>query len=194
MLCLISRQRESSAELQAGQCADGIAEYNPTMIENFLEFRRGFGALVCGQVGFATQVDGIKRAEERMDTDTRRAQFIGNGSLHQFQSLTGVTMIQRQARAQHGQVAEFDRSVLREPTLQFIGAWDESPESAGAKATPYEASRSFDSFSAAAARFRPSEALPKKASRTAAPASHRPALFQLSRLLSLVARAARHDS
>ncbi len=41
---LISRQDESSAQLQARQCAYGVADNDPAVIENFLEFRGGFGA------------------------------------------------------------------------------------------------------------------------------------------------------
>jgi hypothetical protein len=39
--------------LQVRQRADGIADNNAAVIENFLEFRGGFGASVGGQVGLA---------------------------------------------------------------------------------------------------------------------------------------------
>ncbi len=59
-LVLISRQSERSAELQVRQCADGIADHDPPVSENFLEFPGGFDALVCGQIGLATHIDRIE--------------------------------------------------------------------------------------------------------------------------------------
>jgi hypothetical protein len=42
------------------QCADGIAGNDAAVIENFLELRSGFNALVCGLIGPATHVDRIE--------------------------------------------------------------------------------------------------------------------------------------
>src|ERR1017187_10316770 len=78
---LISRHGERSAELQVCQWADGIADHDAAMIENLLEFRGGFGALVCGQIGEATDIDRIEGPEETMDAAARRAQLKGNGDL-----------------------------------------------------------------------------------------------------------------
>jgi hypothetical protein len=58
----VSRQCERSAELQVRQRAYGIADHDPAVIENFLEFPGGFGALVFGQIGLAT-VQCKKRAK-----------------------------------------------------------------------------------------------------------------------------------
>ena len=59
----------------------GIADDDSAVIENFLEFRGGFGALVRGQIGFTTHIDWIERPEEPMKAAARRAQIIGNGDL-----------------------------------------------------------------------------------------------------------------
>ena len=86
----ISRQRERSAQLQVRQCADGIAGNDPAMIENFLEFRSGFGALVCSQIGQAAHIDGIEDSEEPRSAAERRPQIIGHGDFQQFDGLGRV--------------------------------------------------------------------------------------------------------
>ena len=43
----VSRQSQRPAELQVRQRADGVADHDPAVIENLLEFRGGLGALVC---------------------------------------------------------------------------------------------------------------------------------------------------
>ncbi len=60
------------------QRADGIAQDNSAVIENFLEFRGGLGALVCGQISLATHIDRIKGPEVRMEGGARRPQLIRN--------------------------------------------------------------------------------------------------------------------
>ena len=107
-LGLISRQSERSAELQVRQCADGIADHDPAVIENLLEFRGGFGALVCGQIGLATHIDRIEGPEESVNAAARRAQFIGNGDLQQFDSLGRLAMVQCEKCAKRRQVTESD--------------------------------------------------------------------------------------
>jgi hypothetical protein len=77
-LGLVSRQRERSAELQVRRGADGIADNGPAMIENLLEFHGGIGALVCGQIGQATHIEGIERPRSY---HVCCAAFIGNGGL-----------------------------------------------------------------------------------------------------------------
>ena len=37
----------------------GVANHDPAMIQNFLEFAGGFGAMVGGQKRLATQIDGV---------------------------------------------------------------------------------------------------------------------------------------
>ena len=69
----ISRQRECSAELQARQRADGIADHNPAVIENLLEFCRRFDSPMCGQMRFATHIDRIKGPEDRNKAARRDA-------------------------------------------------------------------------------------------------------------------------
>ena len=59
-LGLFSRHSERSAELQARHCTYGIADNDPAVIKNFLEFRGGFGALAPGQIGRAAHIDRIE--------------------------------------------------------------------------------------------------------------------------------------
>jgi hypothetical protein len=40
--------------------ADGIADHNIAAIDNFLEFRDGFGALMCGEICQAAHIDRIE--------------------------------------------------------------------------------------------------------------------------------------
>ena len=57
---LIARQRVGPAELHVCKCANGIAEHDTPMIENFLEFRNGLDALMCDQIGQATDIGGVE--------------------------------------------------------------------------------------------------------------------------------------
>jgi hypothetical protein len=47
-LVLVACEYVGASKLQMRQCAYGIAENDPSMVENFLEFRAGFGALMRG--------------------------------------------------------------------------------------------------------------------------------------------------
>ena len=49
-----------SADLEMRECPDGFVEHNSAMVEDFLELGSGFVALMRGQIGFATHVDGIE--------------------------------------------------------------------------------------------------------------------------------------
>src|ERR1022692_4799230 len=79
-LGLISRHGERSAELQVCQGADGIADHDPAVIENLLEFRGGFGALVCRQIGQAPHIDWIEGPEVAIKAAARGSQLIGRGN------------------------------------------------------------------------------------------------------------------
>jgi hypothetical protein len=57
--------------LQVRQCAYGIAENDAGVIEDFLEFRGRFGALVRGQICLATHVNRIEGAEESIKGGAR---------------------------------------------------------------------------------------------------------------------------
>ena len=60
------------------------------MIENFLEFAGGFGALMCGQIGKATDIGRVEitGAQEKLKTACGwTPEFIGNRGLKQFESL-----------------------------------------------------------------------------------------------------------
>src|SRR5262245_38508324 len=57
-----------AGEANMGQCSHAITDHDPAVIENFLEFRRGFGALMGEPIGFATQIDWIERSKERLYT------------------------------------------------------------------------------------------------------------------------------
>ncbi len=78
---LISRQGERSAQLQVRQRSYGIADNDPAVIENFLEFGGGFGALVRGQISLATHVGRIKTSEEGEKADAWYRQLVRSGDL-----------------------------------------------------------------------------------------------------------------
>src|ERR1017187_844373 len=107
-LGLIARHSERSAQLQVRQRADGIADYNAAVIENFLEFRGGFGALVCGQIGLAAQIDRIERPEETMNAAAGRAHFVRSGDLKQFDSLCGLAMVKGESCPKRRKVIQSD--------------------------------------------------------------------------------------
>ncbi len=47
---LVSRQGKGTAELQAGQCADRIADHDARMFEDLLKFRRCVSTSMSSQV------------------------------------------------------------------------------------------------------------------------------------------------
>ena len=109
-LCLgrVARQRVGASELQVRQRADGIADHDAAVIENLLEFRGGFGALVRGQIGHATHIDRIQATEKRIEVDCRYGQFIRNGDLQQVDRLCRLAMVQCEECAKRWQVIELD--------------------------------------------------------------------------------------
>jgi hypothetical protein len=58
-----------------------IADNNPAVIENLLEFHCRFGALVFGQISLAAHLNRIKGRKEPDHSARRHAQLIGNGNL-----------------------------------------------------------------------------------------------------------------
>jgi hypothetical protein len=49
-----------SADLEMGEYSDGLVDYNSAMVEDFLELGGGFAALMRGQIGFASNKNGIQ--------------------------------------------------------------------------------------------------------------------------------------
>src|SRR5258707_13465999 len=92
-LRLISRQNERSAQLQVGECTDRIANHDPAVIENLLEFRGSFGAPVRGQVGLAAHINRIQRSEVAVYGAARSAKLIQGGDLQQVDSLQGLAIV-----------------------------------------------------------------------------------------------------
>ena len=87
---LITPKCVSSTQLQVRHCADGIADYDPAVIENFLEFPGGFGALVCGQIRKATDIGRVEITGAQKEFRTAcggTPEFIRNRGLEQFESL-----------------------------------------------------------------------------------------------------------
>ena len=101
-LGLIFRQSQRSAQLHVRQCAYGIADHNPAMTQNLLEFRGGCGSLAQGEIGLPANIDRIERSEESMKAATRCAQVIGDGYLQQIYSLLRLAMVQCQKGADCG--------------------------------------------------------------------------------------------
>src|SRR5580704_8736454 len=49
-----------SADLEMRECSDGFDDYNPAMVEDFLEFSGGFAALMRCQIGFSARKNGVQ--------------------------------------------------------------------------------------------------------------------------------------
>ena len=64
-LGLVTRQCLSPAESHVRESANRIADHDPAVIENFLEFRSGLGALMCRQIGQATDIGGVEIARSQ---------------------------------------------------------------------------------------------------------------------------------
>ena len=65
-LCCVSGQNIGSPQLQARQNSDRIASHDSPMIDNLLELRAGFGALMRTQISLAAHVHRIECAEESL--------------------------------------------------------------------------------------------------------------------------------
>ena len=89
------------------------------MIENFLEFDSGFGALVRGEMGQATHIDRVQRAKKAIRT-AGYAQLTGDGGLEKFESFRNLSGIQREETPKRGQVAESNRSIPRESLFEIV--------------------------------------------------------------------------
>jgi hypothetical protein len=70
--------------LQVCECSDGIANYDPTVIENLLKFMGGFAALMCRQIRFAPHIDRIELSKVSLKVAARSTQLIRNGRLEHF--------------------------------------------------------------------------------------------------------------
>jgi hypothetical protein len=133
-----------STQLEMSQYADGIADHDPGVIENFLKFPGGFSALARGQIRLPTRIDGIEGAEETGLSAARLAQFIGNGDLEKFDGLCGIAMVQREKRSHGWQVIELNRRIFGEAAFQIVGqglSLRRTPAMAKARAAPYCTSR-----------------------------------------------------
>jgi hypothetical protein len=62
-------QGVSAAQAEVREGADRIAEDNPTMVKNLLEFRGGFRALMCRQVRLAAHIGRVEAAKEKIEVD-----------------------------------------------------------------------------------------------------------------------------
>jgi hypothetical protein len=85
------------------------------MIEDFLEFRGGFGALVRSQIDPAAHIDGIQRSEGSKKAAGWRAHFLENVDLQQFARICSIAMVQCETRAERWQVTESDCRILKCP-------------------------------------------------------------------------------
>src|ERR1017187_10230011 len=107
-LCGIALQGVGASKLQMRQRTYGVADYDPAMVENFLELSGGFGALVRGQIGEATHINRIQATEKRIEVDCRYCQLIRNGDLQQFDRLGRLAVVYGEECAKRWQVIELD--------------------------------------------------------------------------------------
>ena len=75
------------------ECADGIADDDPAVIENLLKLSGGFAAFLCRQVGLTSHIDRIERAEETLDLAAWLAQVIRNRDSQQFDRPGRLAMV-----------------------------------------------------------------------------------------------------
>jgi len=73
---VVTRQSVSYAELKMGQCAYWIANHDAAVFENLLELDGGFGAPMCGNIGFTPHIDRIYGSKKCADGAARRPSFI----------------------------------------------------------------------------------------------------------------------
>src|SRR5215472_822477 len=62
-LGFVAFQKVGAREPQVGQPAQREIQYDPAVVDNLLELRRGFLPLVCQQVGLPAKINGIQRSK-----------------------------------------------------------------------------------------------------------------------------------
>ena len=90
------------------------------MIENFLEFRRGFLALAGGKIRETTHINRIQGPVGPLQSTMWQAKFVGRGLLEQLDRRGRLTLVERNQGAQHWQIIESHGSVFREPLFQIV--------------------------------------------------------------------------
>src|SRR5712691_12482079 len=109
-LFLLARSRIGAPQAQVGQRIEwGISRY-AAMVKNFLKFYGRLKALPRGQVGLATQVNGIQMRQRR----NINAQFVWGGGLQYLDCSCGIVAIDFELRARSRQPQAIDQSISRE--------------------------------------------------------------------------------
>ena len=162
-------------------------------MEDFPEFDNGVRSLARSQIGCSAEVGRIEIAEKAKPT-AWHSPFVRSGELQQVDGTGGVALVKQGERSKNRHISEIHAGVFRKATFKVVCERLRSrqiTEIAAANAAPYSTSRAFESASAAVTLRPASDAFPKNASRTAAPAEHgRP--FFLASLSGETYGAARH--
>ena len=85
------------------------------MTNDFLKFRCSCAALVCSQISFAFQINGVQRYP------TGRPEFIGRSRGERFECLGGAAALESNDSTDHRQVFKLHDRVFGEPLGQICG-------------------------------------------------------------------------
>jgi len=97
------------------ECAGKFVSHNSAVVENFLELRGGFAALMRGQIGFASHIHGIESLA------ARRGQLIGTSILKSRDGLRWIVTPERKLRLQSRLEVVTHGRVLWKPLTQIVG-------------------------------------------------------------------------
>ena len=100
-----------------GQRADRLISHHAGMIEYFLELADCCGALPCGQICLASEIDRIEREREVI---VRMSQFVWPRGRQCLHGACRIAAFERQSGSDHRQVIELNNGVLREPFCKIV--------------------------------------------------------------------------
>ena len=112
---------ENPSQLQARHRAYGVGHNDARVIQELLEFHRGFGFPLRFHISQPSHVGWMEPSKLAEERDPSHGKFVRVGTLQRFERL-GVTAIgECEEGAQRGQVTELDRGILGEAFFQIAG-------------------------------------------------------------------------
>src|SRR5260370_29298565 len=102
------------------QSANGIADDQRVMNNNFLKLRRSVDASMRGKVSLAPDEHGIHHSVKAAVVARRTAELIGSGHSQQLEGSPGGVAVQRKKRANDGNIVVSRRGLLAEALFQIV--------------------------------------------------------------------------
>src|SRR5271170_452032 len=98
------------------KCTNGLVEHNSAMVQNFLEFGGGFIALMRGQIGFTSHVDGVQDGPLVI---TAPSEFIRRGGSETLNGPGSVPLAECKLCAEGRKKVDLHDGGFRKPLVQI---------------------------------------------------------------------------